>query len=128
MLIDSTEIEVLNALRFLTIGVGVGLLVISSFSAVEAFVNSWPRRLKYGLTVRWVGRFTQVGFMTIFVIHRINKPWDWRITPFILLSFSLLLVGTWLTKDAEERLYYREPNPEKTPVKGILTKRSAEKI
>lgn len=118
VLVSNLRIEVLDSIRYFTMGMGIALLCISSFSAIEAYRKAWPLRLKYGLTFRWIGRFLMVLFMTIYVVHRLHRHWDWRITPIILACFSFLLIGTWMLRKAEERLYWKEESTETETVKS----------
>lgn len=90
----------LDALRYFTIGEGCALMIVSGVSVLDAFVYAWPRVLRFGIVLRWFGRFGIVAFITYFVHQRLGKPLNmW--TPFAFTSFTFLLVGTWLTRAYE---------------------------
>lgn len=87
-----------DGFRYFIVIEGVSLMVVSLHATVYAYRHGWPRRIKAGLTFRWLGRLLMVAFMTFFTISRLHEPLNWY-SPVIFGCFTFLNVGMWLTKD-----------------------------
>lgn len=86
----------LNGWRFFTIGEGIALMLVSGISVVDAFAYAWPPVLKISITMRWLGRFGIVAFITVFEWERLgHRDINWY-TPVASASLSVLLLGVWL--------------------------------
>lgn len=100
MVAETFAVAAADSLRYLTIGEGIALMVISGFSVIDAFVYAWPRRLRLGITLRWLGRFGLIAFGSYFTWQRLHHGLNWY-TPWTCGTFTILLAGTWLTRDYE---------------------------
>lgn len=94
-----------DLIRYLLLGEGAALMIISAVSVIDAFLFAYPGRVKMGITLRWLGRFGQVTFMMIVIGIRIGSHLSWR-APLTFVVFTTLLVGTWLTRH-EEFLWFQ---------------------
>lgn len=93
--------HLLDAWRYFTIGEGIALMLVSGVSVIDSFIYAWPMKMRIGVSFRWLGRFGLVLFITYFIHTRVgSRHVNWY-TPLACLTFSLLLVGTWLTKEYE---------------------------
>lgn len=97
MIAEALDIIALDALRYVTIGEGIALMVVSGFSVIDAWIYAWPPDLRLGIGFRWLGRFGLVGFMVYFTFERLHGSMNWY-TPWTCTTFTIILIGTWLTR------------------------------